>query len=261
MGEIWGLIPDSARFQLPGAGGLENLTLVQESFHIARGAGEARCILRGLPLHLLQAEGEPVITGAGPELGQLLLDSQEDAGRIALQREQLRRWLAQYPSLIGWDFVHNTEPDKPIGFTFDAATTRLEMPLRLPNVTCSANELENLQRRAFTYHSTMMVYPTLDGTVRAAHPFILWWAVLYLLSMLARYQPREWTQLIDVSHAPEAVAIEYFSPRRCWPCPRWFTKSSSRLRRNEPEISRPILTALGSRRVSESTQERRSCSA
>jgi hypothetical protein len=55
----------------------------------------------------------------------------------------------------------------------------------------------------------MSVFPTLDGRGLAAHPFILWWAVLYVLSRLARYEPRDWVQMIDVTRSPDAAAIEY----------------------------------------------------
>jgi hypothetical protein len=35
-----------------------------------------------------------------------------------------------------------------------------------------------------------------------------WWAVLYALSMLARYQPAEWASHINVDTSPHAVGIE-----------------------------------------------------
>jgi hypothetical protein len=35
-----------------------------------------------------------------------------------------------------------------------------------------------------------------------------WWAVLFALSMLARYQPAEWARHVDVDASPHAVPIE-----------------------------------------------------
>ncbi|KMS84168.1 MULTISPECIES: YaaC family protein [Streptomyces] len=35
-----------------------------------------------------------------------------------------------------------------------------------------------------------------------------WWAVLYTLSMLARYEPATWYTLISVDNSQHAVAIE-----------------------------------------------------
>lgn len=36
-----------------------------------------------------------------------------------------------------------------------------------------------------------------------------WWGVLYALSMMTRYQPAEWTTLIDVNRTEQATAIEF----------------------------------------------------
>ena len=35
-----------------------------------------------------------------------------------------------------------------------------------------------------------------------------WWAVLYTLSMLARYQPAEWARCIDINNSPYANSVE-----------------------------------------------------
>lgn len=54
----------------------------------------------------------------------------------------------------------------------------------------------------------MAVYPQLSGG-QPAHSFMLWWAVLYVLSRLARYEPGNWMRLVDVSQSADAAAIEY----------------------------------------------------
>ena len=41
------------------------------------------------------------------------------------------------------------------------------------------------------------------------HPLIVWWSVLFALSMLARYEPDTWWTLIDVDHSTEANAVEH----------------------------------------------------
>lgn len=40
------------------------------------------------------------------------------------------------------------------------------------------------------------------------HPLMAWWAVLCMLSMIARHQPTEWAAHIDVDSSKNAVAIE-----------------------------------------------------
>ncbi|MFI6254438.1 YaaC family protein, partial [Streptomyces sp. NPDC051016] len=52
------------------------------------------------------------------------------------------------------------------------------------------------------------VHSVLGGDGNQIHPFLAWWAVLYALSMLARYQPGQWTTQIDVNHSADAAAVE-----------------------------------------------------
>lgn len=208
LGDIWGLIPDAERFELPGVGGLLRLTIHQESPHIMRSPDWGRFILNGLPVNLLHARDEEPVTGPGAHLAQLMRESQEDTSRIALQRRQLQEWLQGYPTLRGWDFLHYLEPEKPVGFRLNDGATGLTVPVRLSKDPDETEQVA-LRARSFGYHSVMSVYPTLDGTGLAAHPFMLWWATLYVLSRLARYEPRDWVQMIDVARSPDAAAIEY----------------------------------------------------
>jgi hypothetical protein len=204
LGEVWALVPDANRFPLPGSGELRSLPLYSELLP-APMEDWARGLLTELPLHLLQNDDEEPVTGYGPELSRLMEASQSDTARIARQRSRLRDWLAQYPSLAGWDFV--TAPDGPVGYRLRDGGKSLDLPLRLPKSPVS-DEVTILQQRSFSYHSMMAVYPQLGGR-KPAHPFMLWWAVLYVLSRLARYEPRDWMRLIDVAHSAEAAAIEY----------------------------------------------------
>lgn len=52
-------------------------------------------------------------------------------------------------------------------------------------------------------------FPALQTGEPAQHPFTVWWAVTHALSMLARYQPREWAQLVSVDRNPAAVPLEH----------------------------------------------------
>jgi kynureninase len=40
------------------------------------------------------------------------------------------------------------------------------------------------------------------------HPLLAWWALLFALSMLARYEPAGWTGYLNVDISPHAVALE-----------------------------------------------------
>ncbi|MDK1348948.1 YaaC family protein [Streptomyces sp. 378] len=50
--------------------------------------------------------------------------------------------------------------------------------------------------------------PVLGSMKRELHPLTAWWAVLYALSMLARYEPAVWGKLISVDNSQYAVPIE-----------------------------------------------------
>lgn len=51
--------------------------------------------------------------------------------------------------------------------------------------------------------------PTLEENEAPLDPIITWWAVLYGLSMLARYRPSAWSAMLDVDRSPDAAAIEH----------------------------------------------------
>lgn len=54
-----------------------------------------------------------------------------------------------------------------------------------------------------------MAFPAAEGQPAPLHPLMVWWAVLYALSMLTRYQPAEWTTLVDVNRSEQATAVEF----------------------------------------------------
>jgi hypothetical protein len=51
-----------------------------------------------------------------------------------------------------------------------------------------------------------MILPRLDGNDVA--PIMLWWLLLYGLSIAARYDPELWVRTISVDRSPVAVKIE-----------------------------------------------------
>ncbi len=66
-----------------------------------------------------------------------------------------------------------------------------------------------LDARTVESRSEHWAYPSLDGTGRAQHPLMTWWALTYALSMLARYHPRVWAGKVSISASADAPAIEH----------------------------------------------------
>lgn len=52
------------------------------------------------------------------------------------------------------------------------------------------------------------IFPGLGGTSLPPSEFTLWWAMLYAMSMRARYQPDRWRHDLDVDANPYAVPLE-----------------------------------------------------
>lgn len=50
--------------------------------------------------------------------------------------------------------------------------------------------------------------PAVCGTDLPPNLLMTWWAILFGLSMLARYHPVEWVRALDVDHSSEAVVLE-----------------------------------------------------
>jgi hypothetical protein len=71
-----------------------------------------------------------------------------------------------------------------------------------------AEKLEFLKRKTRLYDEVWYFFPALNGMDHSPHPLMIWWVVLYTLSMLARYQPDEWAAHIDVNRSPFAVPLE-----------------------------------------------------
>jgi len=54
-----------------------------------------------------------------------------------------------------------------------------------------------------------VVLPSVGGNAETQRPLVAWWLVLYCLSMLARYYPTVWTELLDVDTSPLAVPFDH----------------------------------------------------
>jgi hypothetical protein len=50
--------------------------------------------------------------------------------------------------------------------------------------------------------------PVIAGVESAFHRYILWWALIFGLSMRARYELAGWTRDLDVDHSWSAVPLE-----------------------------------------------------
>lgn len=64
--------------------------------------------------------------------------------------------------------------------------------------------------RLTAYRQGHILMPAALGEEQALHPLMVWWACLFVLSMLTRYEPDTWAQLINPDRSEWAIHIETF---------------------------------------------------
>lgn len=67
---------------------------------------------------------------------------------------------------------------------------------------------EHLRGLTRSHGGARWFLPAIPPTSREPHLLMAWWAVIYTLSMLARYEPAGWAGLISVDNNHHAVPIE-----------------------------------------------------
>jgi hypothetical protein len=103
-----------------------------------------------------------------------------------------------YPSLVGTNFDRVTGQSR--GYDSRPAAQSIQVLRTVP---------ASLNGTISTYRGSPVALPSPPAGDRSMHPLMIWWAILYGLSMLARYEPTSWTKLIDVNASPSAVPIEF----------------------------------------------------
>lgn len=188
LGDLWPLLPGTHQFPLPGSGPARAMEVHVELYAPVVGAVSANLV------------GVPVGPGALVEQG-LAPGEQDWSG----QRREVAAALAQYPSLARYQFA--TIDGQPIGLSSlgeAGASVRVSWPVEPGTTATSVQERVSVAHGGYT-----LAYPCLDASGMALHPLMAWWAVLFGLSILARYEPSRWGRAIDVNASQEAVAIEH----------------------------------------------------
>ncbi|MGC4952992.1 YaaC family protein [Actinomadura citrea] len=85
-------------------------------------------------------------------------------------------------------------------------TVNWELPPGAPGG--EAGKLAYLESFTRGYCGGRYLFPAITGRGQTMHPLMAWWAVLFVLSMLARYEPARWGAHIAVDSSPHAVTLE-----------------------------------------------------
>lgn len=128
------------------------------------------------------------------------------------ERRALVDFVASYPALARHHSYVRTiaDPNGPPAFhRYRHGGGELEFHWSMPHGHATAAE-----RRAYLvsltrpYAGSRYFLPVIAPMTEELHPLMAWWALLYALSMLARYEPAEWAGYINVDESQHAVPIE-----------------------------------------------------
>jgi hypothetical protein len=124
------------------------------------------------------------------------------------RRDAFDAFMRAYPTAAGYDLVRaGADTDAPRYQFHGTVDLQMHWAAGSPEAT-AAQRLDRIARVMTRYNGAWYLMPAVGGNDRPFHPLLAWWAVLYVLSMLARYQPAEWAAHIDVNSSPYAVDLE-----------------------------------------------------
>ncbi|WP_371797169.1 YaaC family protein [Streptomyces sp. NBC_01718] len=138
-------------------------------------------------------------------------------GRVidAGSREALADFLTAYPAVAKHESYVTTRAlslgsEAPPEYSrYDHGGGELMVNWEMPQgAATGAERREYLRTMTRPYAGARYFLPVLSSMKQELHPLMAWWAVLYSLSMLARYQPAVWVKLISVDDSQHAVPIE-----------------------------------------------------
>ena len=194
LGDLWPLLAEIDDFPLEESTSQRSLSLSVEGSDW--GYGIPTVTVHDLPNVLLdigQETREP-FSGLGADYSK--------------QAEAVSTYLRAYPTLS--PRLPFTSNGQPIGLQLTSGTTS-SIRFRWPQSTYQEHPTPDslLAQLGTTYRGHTRAYPSLDGSPRPVHPLVVWWAILFRLSMLARYEPEAWIQIIDVNMSADAVPVEH----------------------------------------------------
>lgn len=189
VGAVWSAIPELSEQPLPGEVHPPALSLYEENRYVGSGVA-----VDGLPTEVLP----PLLPDQSPEWPHVADEAAVDA--------YLR---AHYPSLRDLRYA-------PPG---DSRTTTYMGP-RTVRAHRTLDDADGVRRQFWEVTPALgrrylgigvgdfWAFPDVGASGVAPHPIMLWWALLYALSMRARYEPQAWLHDLDVNSNPHAVSLE-----------------------------------------------------
>jgi hypothetical protein len=188
LGQLWAIIPD-----LPGP-------------HLDTGTTSYLPWLRYRNVGV----SERVITGRISELPPRLKSA--STAKVAA-------FLAGYPTLAGYISLTSLGDTGVPPRTDDTLGVFCKWRVSENKDEQDYEIIEDRLTQPYRGDSERFVFPALGGASRPLHPLLAWWALLFALSMLARYEPESWTSCMDRNTSANAVPLEAALDRALHTCP------------------------------------------
>lgn len=183
LGALWASLPDlSSIGTLPGSTRPEPLIVLTDEFPARR--PRATLLLSAE----LPAEQEAFLT-------------------------RFREIMADYPGAAGVAIPMEKDAIQPPGQPGGNWQVSVRWPAADSQREMSEEELKAFYDKVapeYRYRGDRFMRPAID-TARTAppSPLMTWWLLLYSFSMLARYEPRRWTKLLDLDTSKVAVLLRF----------------------------------------------------
>lgn len=198
IGDLWPLLFETHRHRLRASGDDRSLTVRADYTGWPSGIPTFR--IGNIPAEFA-------------DVGQGNLDLATGLGAdYSAQADALSDYLSRYPTLA--ERTPFTRVGQPVGLQLQGDGT-CSVAFRVPDASLTryptAEAFESSV--AVMARGTWRVYPSLDNSGMPVHPLLVWWAILFRLSMLSRYEPETWDRMTDVNRSPDAVPAEHLLDR------------------------------------------------
>ncbi|TFD07001.1 YaaC family protein [Cryobacterium sp. TMT1-66-1] len=119
-------------------------------------------------------------------------------------REEVCAYIKRYPALRKTEIV--LDPTGAPLQSHNEGRIFLSVPAEaLENVTGPTTAQ---LRAAGIYRNHRVILPALGASQDVLHPLASWWLVLFSLSMLSRYSPSDWSDVLDIRSSKIAAMVE-----------------------------------------------------
>lgn len=175
FGEIWATIPDLAQVPLAwGTAGYKGALRWTESYY--EPAGDYGAWIGGLPRRFVR-----------PYMESDIVD-----------------YLSSYPTLAG---NGPAGPDRGPTQWIESSQSAA-IPRTWPATPDGYDAFRRHRTTAYRGDNDQWIFPVIGTNTSPLHPLLAWWAILFALSMLARYAPGAWTTHLDIDASADAMPLE-----------------------------------------------------